>query len=222
MTLTDILEQFRRDNPEITDRVADDDVVKDWAFSADKEFCAITRCIVGDDTFDSVASTSVYDTRYDLTALVDKFYDIDTFPGGGVSFDDDPLDKTTVAELDEEDSDWRNRSAGTPEKYYRRGKYLYFDYPIKTAGEEIRVYVVLISDDFTGISQVPYNGLTYLEPYHVGILKYLTWMGKGKIGKPGEAGEKRKEFLDYAQWAKSQIGGNKYSPIHYTKSGAYS
>jgi hypothetical protein len=70
MTLSDFITKFRRDNPEITDRVADDTVVKDWAFFADKEFCAITRCIVGDDTFTSIASTSVYDTKYDLIALI--------------------------------------------------------------------------------------------------------------------------------------------------------
>jgi hypothetical protein len=202
--------------------VADDTVVKGWAFDADKEFCAITRCIVGDGTFNSIVSTSVYDTKYDLVALIDKFYDIDDYPGGGASFDDDPLIKTTVAELDEEDSGWRTSSAGTPEKYYRRGKYLYFDCPIATAGLEIRVYAVLISDDFTGINQLPYNGLTYLLPFHPGISKYLDWQGKGKIGKPGEAEKKRQEFLDYANWAKKQIGGNKYSPIRYQKSGAYS
>mgnify|MGYP001385338249 CR=1 FL=1 len=222
MTLTDIIEKFRRDNSEITERVADDTVVKDWAYDADKEFCAITRCIVGDTTFNSVASTSVYNTKYDLAALVDKFYDIDDYPGGGVSFDDDPLDKVTVAQLDADDEDWRTASAGTPEKYYRRGKYLYFDCPVKTASLEIRVYAVLISDDFTGINQTPYNGLTYLEPFHSGISKYLAWMGKGKIGKPGEAQAKRQEFLEYATWAKKQMGGNKYGKITFQKSEAYS
>ena len=222
MILTEIIDTFRAENSEITDRVVSDILLKIWAKQGDKEICAITRCIVGDATFDSVASTSVYNTKYDLTAEIPKFYDVDDFPGGGVSFDDDPLTKTTVAELDAEDSSWRERSAGTPEKYYRRGKYLYFDCPVKTSGLEIRVYAVLISDDFTGDDQTPYNGLSYLEPFHSVILKYLEWKGKTKVGKPGEAQAKRQEFIEYAQWMKSQLGGNKYSPIRFTKSSAYS
>ena len=222
MTLSDIIARFRRENPEVTDRVADDPVVKDWAFDADKEICAITRCIVGDFTFDSVVTTTVYNTKYDLISKIPKFYDIDDYPGGGVSYDNDPLDKTSVAELDSEDKDWRTRSAGIPDKYYRRGQYLYFDYPIKTAAKEIRVYAVLISDDFTEDSQTPYNGLSYLEPYHPGISEYLNWKAKTKIGKPGEAQLKRQQFLDYANWMKKQIGWNKYSPIYIKKSGAYS
>jgi hypothetical protein len=214
---------FRTENPEITERVISDTLLKSWALVGDKEICAITRCIVGDTTFDSVASTSVYDTRYDLSALISKFYDIDDYPGGGVSFDDDPLEKTTVAELDENtDGDWRTRSAGIPEKYYRRGKYLYFDYPVEDSGEEIRVYAVLISNDFTGVSQKPYNELTYLEPYHYGIVKYLQWKVKEKIGKPNEGVKAAQEFSAYATWMKKQLGGNKYSPIRFEKSEAYS
>ena len=213
MILTEIIDTFRAENSEITDRVVSDILLKIWAKQGDKEICAITRCIVGDATFDSVASTSVYNTKYDLTAEIPKFYDVDDFPGGGVSFDDDPLTKTTVTELDAEDSSWRERSAGTPEKYYRRGKHLYFDYPILTADLEIRVYAVLVSDDFVGDDSTPYNGLTYLEPYHYGIVKYLQWKAKAKVGKPGEGQIAQKEFSTYATWMKQQISGNKFSPI---------
>lgn len=222
MTLTEIIEMFRAENPEITERVISDTLLKNWAKVGDKEICAITRCIVGDATFDSVASTSVYTTRYDLTTLVDKFYAVDDYPGGGVSYADDPLTKTTVAELDEEDPNWRSNSAGDPDKYYVRGQYLYFNCPILTAGDEIRVYAVLISNDFTGINQKPYNELGHLEPFHYGIVKYLQWKAKEKVGKPGEGDKSAKEFYSYAEWMKKQIGGNKYSPIIYTKSGAYS
>ncbi len=223
MTLSEIITRFRRDNPEITERVAGDEVIKDWAFDADKEFCAISRCIVGDFVFDSVATSSVYNTRYDLSAEEPKFYDIDTYPGGGVIFNNVPLDKTTVSELDQQDDGaWRTSSAGTPEKFYRRGQYLYFDCPVKTADLDIRVYAVLLSDDFIADDQEPLNGLAYLEPFHPGILKYLEWQGKLKVGKPPEAQIKRQEFLDYANWTKTQLGGNKYGPIQLTKSGAYS
>lgn len=219
MTLDDILTALRAECPDITDRVVTDPLLKIWAKQGDKEITAITRCIVSDYTFNSVTSSSVYTTRYDLTAMIPKFYDIDDFPGGGVSFDDEPLTKTTVSELDSEESGWRTRGAGIPEKYYRRGKYLYFDYPVSTANKEIKVYCSLISDDFTGDSSTPFNGLTYLEPYHVAIVKYLIWRAKLKVGKPNEGASAGKEFSEYIQWMKQQLGGNKFSTIRIKSKG---
>jgi hypothetical protein len=217
MTLSEIITMFRTENPEITDRVISDALLKQWAKTGDKEICAITRCIVTDATFSSVATTSVYTTRYNLTSQINKFYDIDDYPGGGVSFDDDPLEKTTIAELDQLTPNWRTRSAGTPKKYYRRGQYLYFDRPVQTAGLEIRVYAVLISNDFTDDNQEPYNELSYLEPFHYGINKYLQWKAKEKVGKPNEGLKAKSEFFEYANWMKKMIGGGKYSPIRYEK-----
>ena len=215
MTRSQIIAMFRADNPEITDRVASDIVLNNWALIADKLICSISRCIVSDATFNSVVTTSVYNTQYDLTAQVSKFYDIDDYPGGGVSYDDDPLTKTTVAELDRLSPSWRTRNAGIPVKYYRRGKYLYFDRPVATASIKIRVYAILVSDDFDNDSDTPYNGLTYLEPFHNGINKYLQWQAKLKVGKPGEAQKAEKDFYDFTAFMKKMIGGGKYSPITY-------
>lgn len=213
MTRAEIIAQFRAENREITTRVATDTVLENWLLLGDKEVCAITRCIVSDVVFNSVVSTSVYDTRYDLEAEIDKFYDIDEFPGGGVSFDDKSLTKTTVAELDKESPTWRTGSAGTPKKWYRRGGNLYFDRPVSTADLEIRVYTVLVSDDFDDDDIMPFNQLGYLEPFHSSLVKYLQWKAKEKVGKPGEGAKARQEFLDYCQWMKKMIGGNKYGPI---------
>lgn len=221
MILSDIVTLFRIENPDITDRVISDALLKKWCLTGDKEVCAITRCIVGDTTFNSVVSASVYNTKYDLTGLIPKFYDIDDFPGGGVSFDDDPLEKTTVSQLDADDSSWRERSAGTPEKWYRRGKYLYFDYPVLTADLEIRVYAVSISDDFNNDNITPYNQLTYLEPFHYGINKYLMWKAKEKIGKDQEKLVAKQEFYDYCSFMKKQLGGNKFSSINIQPKAGY-
>ena len=107
MILSEIIEMFRCEAPEITEDVVTDALLKKWAKIGDKEICAIARCIVKDFTFNSVASTSVYDTKYDLTSKEPKFYDIDDFPGGGVSYNDKPLDKTSVSKLDKEEDGWR-------------------------------------------------------------------------------------------------------------------
>lgn len=215
MTRSEIITRFRAENPEVSSRVATDVVLNNWCLDADKIICAITRCIVSDETFDSIASSSVYLTRYDLTDRIDKFYDIDKYPGGSISFDNNPLEETTVSELDCLTPSWRTRSAGTPKKYYRRGKWLYFDRPVETAGLEIRVYAVLISDDFDNDTKTPFNELTYLEPFHNGINKYLQWQAKLKVGKPEEATVAEKDFYSFAEFMKKTIGGGKYGKIYF-------
>jgi len=155
---------------------------------------------------------------------ISKFFDIDVFPGGGVSFDDTPLEMTAVSELDQLTPTWRENSAGKPKKWYRRGKYLYFDRPVSSSYDEldIRVYAVLVSDDFNDDDIMPYNQLPYLEPFHSGIVEYLKWQGKRKIGKPEDAAQAEKEFMNYTTWMKRQLAGGKSSKILYRKSEAYS
>ena len=220
MIRSEIVALFRSENPDIPSREVSDTVLYGWLEQADKEFCAITRCIVSDETFNSAVSTSVYLTRYDLTSEITKFYDIDELPGGGVVYDDNPLTKTTISELDAETPTWRTRTAGTPTKWYRRGKYLYFDRPVSEV-KTIRVYCVLISDDWNA-DVMPCNQLTFMEPFHSGFNKYLQWKAKEKIGKPEEGQRARQEFLDYANWVKKQLGGNKYGVIRFVpKTGLY-
>lgn len=220
MIRSEVIAKFREENPEFPSRVIADTILYTWLIAGDKEFCAITRCIVSDTAFNSVVSASVYLTRYDLTALITKFYDIDEFPGGGVSYNDKPLDKATLAELDEQTPTWRTGTAGTPTKWYRRGKYLYFNKPV-SAVKEIRVYCALISDDWNA-DVAPYNQEQGLEPFHYGMVKYITWKAKEKIGKPEDATKAAKEFYDYCTWAKKLLGGNKYGPIRMTpKAGIY-
>lgn len=215
-----IIQQFRDENKEIPSRIIGDTVLNGWLLTGDKIFCAVTRCIVDEGTFNSAISSSVYLTRYDLTILITKFYDIDEYPGGGVIYDDDPMTKTTIAELDAESPNWRSRTAGTPKKWYRRGKYLYFDRPVSEV-KTIRVYSVLISDDWNA-DVAPYNQLTFMEPYHDGMVKYIDWKAKAHINKEVEAAQARKEFLDYAAWVKKTLGGTKFGNIRFVpKSGVY-
>ncbi len=221
MTRADIFEAFRAENPEIPTRVVSDAVLADWALVGDKIVCALTRCIVGDTTFNSVTSTTVYDAKYNLTSLISKFQDIDDFPGGGVSFDNVPLKKTSVGELDAESLSWRKRTAGTPSGYYRRANLLYFDRPVKTADKVIRVYYVLVSDDFDDDNKLPYNSLTYLEPYHNGINKYLQWQAKIKVGEPQNALKAEQDFYGFITMMKKNIGGGKFSPIRFEPKTGY-
>lgn len=215
MNRAEIVTMFRTENPEISSRVISNALLHEWILIGDKEICAETRCVVSDFTFDSLVTSSVYLTRYDLTTQESKFYDIDDYPGGGVSFDDEPLEKTSVAALDEEDENWRTRSAGTPDKYYTRGKWLYFDRPVETAGEEIRVYAVLVSDDFDNDNKAPYNELTYLEPFHYAVVLFLQKKAKMKVGKRVDELKAIREYNAYITWMKKMIVSKKAVSIQF-------
>ena len=217
MTRLDIIDTFRVENPELTDRVITDAQLYEWCLIGDKEVCAITRCILSDFTITSAATTTVYNTRYNLTTYESKFYAIDDYPGGGVSFDNTPLRLTSIAELDEEDPNWRDRSAGEPEAYYRRGQWLYLDRPISSsyASLTIRIYCSLISNDFDGDNKAPFNELTFLEPFHYAMVLFLQKKAKMKVGKPNEELKAVKEYNDYVAWMKKEIGATKISPIRF-------
>ena len=206
MNRNDIKIAFRAENPEITSRVVSNTLLNIWCESGDKEVCAITRCIVDQDG--TTITTAEDDQYYDLTDKITKFYDIDEWPGGGVAYNNKRLVKKTIAELDDDTmSAWRERSSGTPKNYYRRGQWLYLDRPIDSNEYDLQIYAVLISDDFDDDDKTPYNQLTYLEPYHYGIVKYLQWKAKAKVGKPQEASIAMQEFSTYAAWMKKMIGG---------------
>ena len=49
MTRAEIIDNFRTENPDITDRVITDALLDVWCKQGDKTICAITRCIVDQD-----------------------------------------------------------------------------------------------------------------------------------------------------------------------------
>lgn len=215
MIRSDIIEQFREECSEITSRVIADSVLNSWLKLGDHQFCAETRCIVDQDG--TSWDTAVNDEYYDLTAKITNFYDIDEYPGSGVLYNGKRIGKTTMAQLDTESPSWRSRSVGTPRKWYRRGKYLYVDRPIDTAGTDyMKVYSVLLSTDWDA-DVAPYNQLTYLEPFHEAMVLFLIKKAKAKIGKEEEALKAQAEYTAFVGWSKRQLGGNKFSPIYFRK-----
>ena len=214
MDRAEIISTFRAENPEITARVLTDTVLGVWCKQGDKRICAMTRCIVDRDGM--TISTTENDTNWSLSAEIPKFYDIDEFPGGGVAYDDLRIDYKTIGELDIEDRTWRSRTSGAPKAYYRRGDYIYMDRAIDSNAEDLKVYAVLIPDDFDSDDKTPYNELSYLEPFHYGLVEYLQMRAKQKIGKEGEGDKAEAQFLKYVAWMKKTIGGGKYGKMFLT------
>ena len=212
MIRSEIISQFRENNPEITSRVISNSVLNSWCEIGDKEFCAGVRCIVDQDG--TTISTSENDQYFDLASKITKFYDIDDYPGSGVVYNNKSLTKTTMAQLDEDTPTWRDRNSGIPEKWYRRGTYLYLDRKIDSAEDDLIIYSVLISDDWN-TDVAPYNQLSYLEPFHFGMVLYLQKRAKAKVGKGQDAAKATAEFGAYVAWAKKQLGGNKFAPIYF-------
>ncbi len=204
MTRAEIRNSFRDLCPDVTDAVLSDTACNSILLVGDKEVCGKTRCIVGDYTWTCVAE----DQYWDLTAKIPKFYAIDDFPGGGVYYDDDPLDLTTIAQLNNEYPSWKSRASGSPDKYFMRGKTLWVDRKIKTA-DTVQVYYVSVSDDFNSDDIEPFNQLTYLEPYHNALVLYLIYRAKSLKGKQAEALAAKAEYDSFLQWMRTEINASK-------------
>ena len=218
MIRSEIIEQFRSDYPEINSRVVTDAMLYKWCIIGDKEFCAAVRCIVDNGT---TISTTEDDQSYVLTDEVDKFYDINDYPGSGVLYNNKRLEKTTMAKLDGESPTWRDRASGTPKEWYRMGDTLYLDRKIDSNEEDLIIYSVLISDDWDS-DVAPFNQLTYLEPFHFAMVLYLAKRAKAKIAKPEDSLKAQADFAAYIVWVKKQLGGTHYAPIFFTpKAGVY-
>ena len=217
MTRLEIREKFRTENPEITTRVITDDLLSDWMLTANQEICAETRCIVSNvsETFNTVANTQYYD----LESMITNFFDIDDLEGGGVYYNDIPLEKTSPSEMNSNSRRWRSFAAGTPKKWFLRGKYLWFD-RMPDAAQDVDVDCILIPNDFDSDSEEPFNELGFLQVYCDGINKYLQWRCKAKVGKPEEALTAKKVYQDYVLWMKGMVRRKKATAI-YRKPSSY-
>lgn len=213
MTRSDIESTFRSENPSITTRALGTALLHNWCLVGDKQVCAMARCIVDQDG--TVIETAEDEKSYDLTEEIPNFYDIDEYPGGGVTYDDKKIIETTLAKLYRDHPSWRGRAAGTPQEYYRRGPWLHMDRAIDSNEEDLKVYAVLVSDDFDDDEKTPFNELSYLEPFHEAVVKYLTWRAKQKVGKRPDSDKAFAEFTAYVKWMRSEINKTKYGPIRY-------
>jgi len=221
MTMADIIQRFREENPELDANVIPDSVCVSWLTVGDSEVCTKARLI----NIQDVSIPPVVAQRdYDLTKINANFLDIDEMPGGGVvawynsNTSYKKLTMKSKGELDADNSQWRTVTDGKPLYYYRYGQDICLYPPPDSSVSNITCDLVLLSTPFINLNQVPYNGIPYLANFHYALVLYLTWRGKAKMGKDSEADTALKVFGGYVDWMIKTIG-RKYGAIQFRPSG---
>src|SRR3990167_2579671 len=214
MTRGEIITRFRQENPEITTNVATDSVLQSWAEIGNTETAVKARLIRGATEFSAIASKSAPDdVQYNLITEINNFYDIDEYPGGGVSYNDKRLTLTTPSQLDADKPGWRTASSGTPTRYYRRNQYINLD-PTASGTSTIRVYTVLQPDDLDDNTKEPFNELEHLRPFHYALVLYLKMRAfAGKVKKPETSMTAQQEYESYTKWMLDEVNRNIYQDI---------
>ncbi|GEM_PF-2735229 len=217
MNRLDLRTRFRIENPEITERVLTDAQINSMLIEGNINFAVQARMIVSTVTIPSVLNVKVYD----VTLAEPKFVDIDEFPGGGVSYDNKRLDMVSKSQLDNDNKGWRNNSSGVPNKYFRRGKNIIFNRPCSKSGLNIDIDCVLIPDSFDDDNKEPFNQLSYLTPFHYGLVLYLQGRAKMKIGKDQDKSMAMIEYQSYVEWCKKTLQGGKIGKVSFRSPDSY-
>lgn len=222
MIMSDIIERFREENPELDANVIPDSVCVSWLTVGESEVCTKCRLI---NTQDNVITPVVGQRDYDMNQVNSMFLDIDEMPGGGVvAYYSDSntaykkLTNITKGWLDSNNSQWRTVTSGKPLYYYRYGPNICLYPPPDSTISTMTCDLVLLSNPFINLNQIPYNEIPYLSNFHYALVLYLTWRGKAKVGKDIEADAALKIYGAYIDWMIKTIG-RKYGPIEFRPAG---
>lgn len=220
MLMSDIIQRFRDENPEIDVNVIPDATLMGWLLVGDQEVCMDQRLV----TTENVNIPSVTgQSTYSLTALNSLFFDINESYGGGLVYYNANYYKRvypqTKAWLDNNMSQWRTASTGTPRWYYRSGSNIVvYPTPDDTV-VNFNIDLVLLSNPFIQLNQMPYNQLPYLAPFHYALVLYLQWRAKIKVGKEEEGMAAYKLYQVYLQWMRKTIQGGRQGVIEFRPQG---
>lgn len=221
MLMSDIIQRFRDENPELDANVISDATLMSWLLDGDLETCTKVRLINQENVSITVVSGQ---STYDLTTVSSLFLDIDEMPGGGIVQYNSAttykrLTKVTKGWLDTNNSQWRTAANGVPKYYYRYGKnIIVYPTPDSTI-TSFKADLILLSNPFINLSQMPFNQLPYLAPFHASLKLYLMWRAKIKIGKMDEADTALKAYSAYTDWMLKTVGGGKYGEIQLRPAG---
>jgi hypothetical protein len=208
MTRQEIRERFRQENPDITLRTIDDATLNLWIDEGQMDMASTCKFIVDDLTFTTSASV----LSYDLSTLSDRFFTIDD-KTSGIFYDDELLLQASAAQLANKDRKFKQNTTGTPKYWYRRKNIIYLDkYP--QASKTLVIPCVLFTNDITSDSDIPFDSLAYLSPIHYGLVAYLSWNAKVKLGKKDEASLSFQKYQLYLEKGKQLIDANRLGTVY--------
>lgn len=101
---------------------------------------------------------------------------------------EEPLEETTMAELDKENSTWKSEpSSGVPTHYYTyQGtgtcQIIGFD-PPANGTYTVKAYYFALADDLSSEADIPFNGIKKAEPFHYLL---VWWAASEMLAKQGE------------------------------------
>ncbi len=220
MLMSDIIQRFREENPELDQSTISDATLMSWLLIGDQEVCMDQRLI----TIENVPFASVPgQNTYSLTNLSPLFFDINESYGGGLVYYNISQYKRiypqTKAWLDNNYAQWRTAQTGTPRWYYRSGSNIVM-YPSPNSSiVNFNIDLVLLSNPFNNLSIMPYNQIPYLAPFHYALVLYLEWRAKIKIGKYEEGKAAYMLYQQYCQWMRKTIQGGRQGVIEFRPSG---
>lgn len=221
MLMSDIIQRFRDENPELDQTVIPDATLMSWLLVGDQEVCMDQRLIVQENvSFNAVQGTNTYS----LTTLNPLFFDInESYMGGLVYYNTSGSYKRiypqSKAWLDNNMSQWRTAAQGTPRWYYRsNSSVVVYPTPDNTI-KNFNIDLVLLSNPFNNLGIMPYNQLPYLAPFHYALVLYLQWRAKIKIGKDDEGMTAYKTYQFYLQWMRKTIQGGRQGVIEFRPQG---
>lgn len=221
MLMSDIIQRFRDENPELDANVIPDNTLMSWLLVGDLEICTKVR-LINQEGF--VVPSVPNQSKYNLTTISPLFLDIDESIGGGLAYYNTSgnykrIYPKTKAWLDNNNSQWRTATSGIPRYYYRYGNSIIVYPTPSSVVSYFTIDCILLSNPFNNLNIMPFNQLPYLAPFHQSLVLYLQWRAKIKIGKADESDTALKAYDGYVQWMIDHVGGGKYGEIEFRPSG---
>ncbi len=173
MTLLDLKNSFHALVAEFPWETSDVAQVVLWFNEGQNDAARKSKCLK---KYDITSITSTASTQeYSMSAISDY---LGIEKQGGVTYDGKRLDPVTMEELDFDNINWRNRTAGTPTRYYRRGIYVGLDSKPAETGKVIGVHYFGLPTVMAVNTSKPFDGQVDLTPYHDLPLLYAIGLAK--------------------------------------------
>lgn len=208
MTLSELRSKLKRDHPEVqgfTDAQLNTELNE-----GQLEIAYLTDCLPTEANFNITADTETYA----LSTIASDFLKIDREGGLQIKtlVSNTQFDRMTyrsMEELDEMYPGWRDQASSAPHSYFQRGNNIHifpkFSSAVTNGG---RIYFLEKPDTMSSDSSEPFNGASYLTPFHKVIVLYAAMVVLSATKKYQEAAAVETLYADRIQAMKDFIKGH--------------